>query len=149
MALGERDREACGLWTSRSTLSASSSNEATLLSRGRRPWFFECTGACGIEATPREKPWGRRICAKAPTPMRAHHVKTPAPVALPNPVSRPEAQVPGEVTHRNLYCALYSECLQFAARKGWKDWSCESCALNLGAKPPGAAQWAEARIRRD
>jgi hypothetical protein len=81
--------------------------------------------------------------------MADSKTKRVAAAALPNPVSRPEAPNPGDVAHRNLYCGLYGDCLQFVARKGWRDWSCEQCALNLGAKPPGAAQWAEARIRRD
>jgi hypothetical protein len=68
---------------------------------------------------------------------------------LPNPVSCPEAAGRGDAAHRNLYCTHYNDCLQFAARKSWRDWTCQQCALNLGAKPPGAGQWAEARIRRD
>jgi hypothetical protein len=83
-------------------------------------------------------------------PMAPPKTRNVAPALLtPNPVSRPEAGSPGDASHRNLYCTHYSDCLQFAARKGWRDWSCTECALNLGAKPPGATQWAEARIRRD
>jgi hypothetical protein len=66
-----------------------------------------------------------------------------------NPVSCPEVGHLGNAEHRNLYCFHYSDCLQFAARKGWRDWTCRECVLNLGAKPPGATQWAEARVRRD
>ncbi len=80
-------------------------------------------------------------------PAKTIHVA--APPGMPNPVSCPEHSCQGADADRNLYCLQYSACLQFAARKGWRNWTCKECTLNLGAKPPGAGQWAEARIRRD
>ena len=66
-----------------------------------------------------------------------------------NPVPNPVSCGQGEHAQRNLYCGQYSACLDFAVYEGWSDWSCAKCALNVEVKSPGAAQWAESRIKYD
>ena len=81
--------------------------------------------------------------------MPRSKTKSLVPTPMPNPVEWPEMMDGNASSLRNLYCPLYGSCLQFAAREGWRNLSCQECALNFGAKPPGATEWAEARIRRD
>ena len=83
--------------------------------------------------------------------MPSTKTKSSLPVAMvmPNPVECPEMVTGDASSLRNLYCPQYGSCLEFAARKGWRNLSCRECALDVGTKGPGATQWAEARIRRD
>jgi hypothetical protein len=80
------------------------------------------------------------VLPKRMAPPKTKTIAPTLPLATPNPVACLEMADGNASSLRNLYCPQYGDCLQFAARKGWR---------NFGAKPPGATQWAEARIRRD
>jgi hypothetical protein len=46
----------------------------------------------------------------------------------PNPVELVKLVEPETVAqHRSLFCTHYDECLERAAERGWRSWSCERC----------------------
>jgi hypothetical protein len=51
-------------------------------------------------------------------------------LTTPNPVELAKLVDPEAVAqHRSLFCTCYDECLERAAQRGWRSWSCERCPV--------------------
>lgn len=59
--------------------------------------------------------------------------------ATASPTSRPQLLEPEAVSqHRNVYCPEYDDCLEVAAKAGWRSFSCEHCPLARVGRMPRA-----------
>ncbi len=59
--------------------------------------------------------------------------------ATASPSSRLTLLEPEAVSqHRNLYCPEYDDCLELAAKAGWRSFSCEHCPLARQVTMPRA-----------
>ena len=47
--------------------------------------------------------------------------------------------------HRNVYCGVYTLCLDKAIKQGWNDWTCQRCPSFAATTKPSAASYAQAR----
>jgi len=65
--------------------------------------------------------------------------------ANPNPVEIPARAQRDVSEERQVFCARYDACLNFASRQGWDDFTCRMCSLAKLAARPSATHYANDR----
>lgn len=66
----------------------------------------------------------------------------------PNPVEIPARAQRDHSEERQVFCARYQSCLDFASRQGWDDFTCRMCSLARFAAKPSATHYANDRPGR-